>query len=389
MRIQLRGLAANSACILATVFLGAALPLWPLWAQAVAAAEDKDLAVRKAAVAKLTDQAALARVGERDRDESVRMAAISSLTDRAFLTKFAQMSDDHIRHIADLRLFLTDPIIEGRIGATKLSISRNLISQGYDVGVIPRLGTLGAHTVMGETITATVSGGKLDSERTHTWSSKFPLTTKSVGFQPAELDIAEFVQDLLKRFPQTELARLVVEYKNSAVREGAIRDVTDQAVLAKAAVEDTDSRVRAWAVAELKDEALVAKAAVEDKDSFVRVTAAYNHILTDQAALAKVAVSDENTQAQVGKEALRKLTDPVLQAKVALEAKDPQVRSYALDSILDQTVLAKAATEDKNDSVRGEAILRLTDKAVLGKVATKDKVEWVRRRAQEQLNRLP
>jgi hypothetical protein len=99
--------------------------------------------------------------------------------------------------------------------------------------------------------------------------------------------------------------------------------------------------------------------------------------------LAKIARTAKNPR--VRSAAVEKLTDQVLLEKIAVNDKTDFVRSSAIDQITSQAALAKIAVVEKNASVRSNAVRKLTDQATLGKIAIADKASFVRRYAIEKL----
>ena len=290
----------------------------------------------------------------------VRLQDVALLTDRVLLTKLTKSDTYHTSKIASLRLALMDPLIEGRLGKTKISV------QSEELGMVaygPAPHTIPTTHRYGEVFTVTVSGGNLWIPVTERWDTYFPDWVRSASpgisppeFLPAWVDISQLLSRLLSRFPQSELAMLAVENGNADVRKAAVGKLTDHALLAKLAVEDGVADVRKAAVEKLTDQAMLAKVAVEDKDEYVRRAAVEK--LTDQAVLAKMAMA-EDWRGSFKYVAVERLTDQAMLAKVMMEARDGSVRTAAVKKLTDQAVLAKVAVEDKVSLVRYTAVLRM------------------------------
>ena len=229
------------------------------------------------AVDNVSDQAMLVKIAREDSDSHVRQAAACKLTDETLLdlTDHATL----LKVIGDLtgvefrggtypgnplyissaawaavrvRLFLTDPVIQGELGATTLRVTLDTTSQDYGMA---GMGGFGASmgTMTGERITFSVSGGNLRTEKTKTWNTEFPQKTDSYHFVPANVDLSGLIATLLTGFPQTKLAQIAMENTDVVVREAAIEKVEDPKVLAKAAADDTSSDVRKAAQGRLEE----------------------------------------------------------------------------------------------------------------------------------------
>jgi hypothetical protein len=319
------------------------------------ALEDKSGSVRRTAVKKLTDQDLLAKVALEAWYRDVRIAAVKKLADQAALGKVAADDEDWrvrlifkvIRAYDSVPTEYRERLIRERLIADVLPAIR-ILSDPVVVSVIGDIVTVKTYwestnasytggTKHGEEFTCSIKVRNLPTSLSHTWSTYYPYITDSLGFESADVNAGDLLGPAFDRLSQAALAKIAQEDKDEDVRKAAVWELTDQSLLAKVAVEAGDRNVRRAAVWKL----------------------------TDQAALAKIAQEDEG--GDVRQAAVDKLIDQELLAKIAQEDEDGDVRQAAVDKLIDQGLLAKIAREDKNEDVRQAAKNRLVVLRVGGK----------------------
>jgi hypothetical protein len=274
------------------------------------AVKERDVTVRRFAVAKLTDQSLLAKIAVEDRDDGVREAALLAVMEQSLLAKVAvEATDARIRSDAMAKLTEQSALAKVAVEATDARVRTAAVAKLTEQSALARVA-----------VEAT------------------DASTRSAA--------------VAKLTEQSLLAKIAVEDKEASVRFVAAGRLTDRSLLAKIVVEDKDAIVRLVAAARLNNQSLLAKIAVEATDA--RVGSAAVSRMTDQSLLAKVAV--EATDASVRSTAIAQLTDQSLLAKIAVQATDATVGSAAVSRLADQSLLAKIAVEATDASVRSAAV---------------------------------
>lgn len=313
--------------------------------------KDADEDVRIVAVSKLTDQTLLMRIARDGSGRSVRLTALGNLRNRSLLAFDAQtpmlqdlepipadwcrnrkLEAGHSKEIASLRLFLTDPAIESRLGQTTMTVRWHPMEQKY-----VQVGGPGSFYINGDAITVRVAGDKMKEPKVLGWATEFPqysgkedvFKTKSGEwrFLKAEVNLASLIAPLVPDLPADEFAAMRLQYSDPEGCLDAIRGVTDQSLLARAVLKNIDFNVSMAAIEKLNDQSLLAKVAAECKDNDDIVRAAAVRKLKDQKLLAKFAV--ESQGARTRKAAVQGLTDRTVLATVAAADNDPDVRDSA------------------------------------------------------------
>jgi hypothetical protein len=231
-------------------------------------------------VARITDQAELARIALNAKDWHVRRAAVKNLTDQSLLAKIALHNDESgVRAAAWEKL--TDQAELAKIAReAKVFYCRQTA-----------LEKLTDQAVLG----------------------KFAVEDKDDYIRRAAVE---------RLTDQALLAKIAVEDKELKVRQAALETLTDQAVLGKFAVEDEDDLVGPAAAKKLTDQAVLAMVAVDAKDYFVRKAAVEK--LTNHALLAKVAFKANQRETRI--EAFLKIDDAKTPAELSATAEDPAAR---------------------------------------------------------------
>jgi tetratricopeptide (TPR) repeat protein len=161
---------------------------------------------------------------------------------------------------------------------------------------------------------------------------------------------------------------------DKALRDLALRRVTDQSLLATAAIEGCSSGLAILSL--ITDAAQLGRIAKTAKDKVLREKAVAR--IEDEAVLSEVANTDieASVRAQAGKRLPPARWKDLL---AVLNAKKPEVLAAA------PALLAEIARKAIDETVRSAAVMRLVDVAVLAQAAEKDSTESVRRDAKQRI----
>lgn len=304
--------------------------------------EGEDSGVRLAAVKKLTDQAALAKLAMEDKEWCVRCTAIETLADQALLAKVAvETKYPDARRTAYYKLSEAGNLAEFSTNTknptTRLYVSiflkihtvlqsipeknefpkrhraeleetvLDLVHILANPGLTTELGNiediqikwepLSAEyekigTVQGESFTISAKLSKLEQSITLTWLTQFPLRAGKTKWILPEISAGDFFEKICGFLSDPTLVLFALEPGES---DGFPRD----------------ANVCTIAVKKLLDQSMLAKVAVEAKDGYVRHTALEK--LTDPAVLSTVAVQEEAGDVR---EAARNRLTKVLERKL-------------------------------------------------------------------------
>jgi len=315
--------------------------------------------VRMAAVYRITDQNLLAHwAGDKSLPKDVRLAAAGTISDRALNEQMVQDCDIHIGEIAQLRLFVSNPLVESRLGKTKLFVHWYPWNKGYYYFTAPPPGFSRSPdtTVPGEDIHIIITSDNLPKPVEDRWITDWPSEVRDTSFRPAYAKPIRLMRKLLAGFPQVDLAKLATDYNDWHVRCAATENLDDQQTLAKVACGDTDFRVRQSAVEKLADQTILAEIALNDTNSEVSLAAAEK--LKSQPLIEKVALKAQ--YAAVRRAAAWNLKNKATLAYIAAEDPSEDVRSYVVEKkIVDRLLLAKLSKQDPSEKVRNAAKIKL------------------------------
>ncbi len=268
----------------------------------------KNLAVRKAAIEKLTDQTILADIVKNtssfySSSSDIRKAAIEKLTDQTLLA----------------------------------DIAKNANSSNIQKAAIEKLTD---QTILADIVENT-----------------FSLDVRKAAIE--------------KLTDQTLLADIAKNTKGLwAVRKAAIEKLTDQTILADIAKNTKEFwAARTAAIEKLTDQTILAD--IVKKTYSSDISKATIEKLTDQTILADIAKNANSLnvrKAAIEKltDQTEKLTDQTLLADIAKNTKGLwAVRKAAIEKLTDQTILADIAINEKDSDVREAAVVKLTDKTIL------------------------
>jgi hypothetical protein len=291
------------------------------------AIEDTDDSVRIVAIKKLAgDQSILAKIAIEDSSPGVCYTAVANISDISLLTDLKKKSKDeldknftfaagykgdwagiHVYEIAILKLFLANPLVEAKLGKTRVNVKWESLHEYYTAP--NNSAQRGSGNLRGEKVTISVSGDNMAELVEQAWSTDFPRTTGSLfTFLHAEIDIYNLIAELMQDLPQTVLAKIALEDTDDSVRYRAIEKITDQTILVKFALESTDFLVRRSAVDKLTDQTILVKIAMEDTEKLVRQAAIEK--ITDQTIRAKIALRDTHHYARLS--AIEKLVGALI-----------------------------------------------------------------------------
>jgi hypothetical protein len=176
------------------------------------------------------------------------LQALASLTDRELL---AELSDAN--EIARLRFFLTEPIIQSRLGITKIVVDWEQLSKNYSPSYY---GDEKPVTKYGETITFTIGGGYPSNQLSESWSTFFPSEISTSyddydvhwkpSFFPATMDLSRLTEQLLSHFTEIECLRIALEagIQKKYIGITVLARLTDRTLLTQVVKEARNSDVR-------------------------------------------------------------------------------------------------------------------------------------------------
>jgi len=314
-----------------------------------------DLEVRTTAVELVTDQQALTMIGGKSSDLAVRLAVGKKLQDKALLREMALQPD---------------ATMEVRLAAAKQLQDKALLKE---VALQPD---------------AAIEVRLVAAQRLGDSAILQQLATQKEQARLAEIALREI--DWSSRYWTPERIR---------EKENAIKLLTDQAVLTRIAEHDSDSDARELAVPRLTDEAARARIAEHDARESVRMVAV--NTLTDPAALTRIA--EHESDLSVGRAAVARIHDQRALEHIALNAAEESTRAAAADRVKDRAFLVEIAK--RNDlGIYGLKIIdgvahntvfeRLTDKskydvilywAQHNRVISRSSIDFVRQRDEKGL----
>jgi hypothetical protein len=294
-------------------------------ALATIALSNTNMPVRQAALQKLTNQTALARVVMEERLYGLIIwPALDKITDQAILAKIALEDQSHFLRRAAARK-ITDQTVLGKVAVK-------------------------------------------DDEYSVLWAAMNNLTNQSILAKVATDAKSETIRKAAAAKIQvanlTDLACLakLAEGENPHIRWACALKITNQSVLAKIAGEDTDGRVNRAALNRITDQTLLAKLAIV------------------------ATIGDEAMR--ICEFAAWRLTNTVLLAQVAVEARNSQARRAAVAKITDETILVRVALNDVSAKVGVDAVAKLTNETLLAKVIAEAQDSHVRQAAAEKIQSL-
>jgi len=276
------------------------------------AVEDKDPDVRIAAVAKLTDQALLAKLAVKDRAPDVRKAAVAKLTDQALLAKLAvEDRDTNIRRAAVAKL--TDQALLARLAVEDkdLDVRKAAVAKLTNQGLLTRLATADPAAAIRETAVR-------------------KITDESM---------------LLGRIRQD---------RSAAVRQAAVATLRDQESLVEVATGSFHGQDRSAAKARLRDGA--ARARVAESEKNLGTQGASLDSTSDVELLLKTAL--EGGIDVLRYRAARRLGDPGTLGEVAVKSRDMTTLMIVLEKIDDDTLLRRISTNAAEPAMRIAAAVK-------------------------------
>jgi hypothetical protein len=293
-------------------------------------------AVRKVAIAGLTNQRALADIAGNDSDASIRLTATGRLTDQPALA--AIVKSDAGKNV---RLKAVERLTDQR---TLADFVKNAKYDENDPGE--------------EVPSAALK--KITDQQTLA-----DIALNEDAWQSVRTGAASRLTDQR----QVEGIINTINKKRGAGRRGGL-------------TQDNWDVLRA-AVGNLADQSMLAEIAKNDKSVDMRTAAVGK--LTVQDALADVAKSDEDSG--IAWEALRRLDDQRLLAETATASRHGQIRAGALERIKDSQALDSLARHgDAAPEIRLLAVWRLADKPLLSALAKDAPDDRVRRAAASKLS---
>jgi len=410
------------------------------------ATENKDPAVRKAAVEKLTDQSALAKIAMSDPDSSVISAAVDHLTDQTLLVSVAlQAADSEARYLALDKITNRQLLSKIALESKDAEIGRFAYQNLFDkVENDARDGSKGVETLLGADDLAMLA---------------------KISSGAALPEVREASVELLSRLKdKTILENMALNDKVAAVRLAAVDELADQATLIKIAATDNDEDVRKDSIKHLSPEGRIQAINDWNNTSVDAAKLAGDLKATTSDALeamarARLAIADPVVASRFQNIVLNATIDPdsekygftdympaaetvpgesvsfslrqgsttladakwntdfpneidefsthFLPADVDLaklmgnffgnpsfsqddlaklaNSSIPEVRAAVADDTADQALLAKLASGDAVPAVRKAAVSKLTDQALLAKIAAQDKDDDVQKEATERI----
>jgi len=274
---------------------------------------------RKAAVAKLDNQAIIAKIALRDRDELVRRAAVKRLTAPLVISQIALAdSNSVVRALAVMQItdqvLLDNIALHGKFGDTRLAATAKLV----------------------------------DTARAQIHYAEIALTDKDWNAR----------NDAIGKLVDQVALEKIAHSGRAGERIKAVKKLHRQEVLSEIARNDTDGDVRLAAIEKLDDQPLLYEAFKNDRDQ--RVCKSALSRLNDQAFLSDIALhNDEFCQTAVSKIKSQALLVSILQ-----QASNESARTEAVAQLQDQTLLADIAKNSNNAKVRLAAAWKLKDKAL-------------------------
>jgi hypothetical protein len=327
------------------------------------AVEGKVFDTRKKAVEKLSDQALLFEVATKAGENCVggdgaflRMAAVEKLTNPIALAKVAMNDLDSKVHMA---------------AAKKLNDKTVLIEADNDA-----LRVLAVEGLTDETLLKEIALKD---------SSYLVQDAAKKRLKPFE------EKRLAGATDEKEYSELATTAFDPEIRLAAVKQVTDQSVLFDIVVEKNDewlgssegklfAQIRKEALERLNDEEILLKVAQRSLDMVNRrpeYEQAVRKLKPFEEARLTEAISQEHfaklamtaLNEDVRAEATAQLTDGTLLCDVAITSKYAQTARLAINQITDQSLLSRIAIEGSNNTVVEAAIERINDQKLLYEVA--------------------
>lgn len=304
-----------------------------------------DPALRKAAVAHITDRERLGALSLQSGQEDVRLYAALAL------------DDDRLMRFAVLRIANPKDRIRFLLNASNPKLNTVIALSDPDPDV---------RNCATRYLTGVPELVQLAQEDPH------PRVRQTAVLQLLNITQQEAKTPHGKRALAT-LTALARSDADPCVRRIAITAVTDPQVLAQAALEDADETVRANAIPRVKDAGVLAKVALQEPFGPSRRIAI--QAVHDQPTLIQVARNDADVQAR--QLAIQQLTDQETLAWIARRAETPlSHKLLAIMRLTDQATLGHIARTDP--SLNQEAARRLHAQDQLAETALTALSEFVR-----------
>jgi hypothetical protein len=331
--------------------------------------EDKDLVlhiakeassqdVRKAAIARITDQSVLATFILKETDRQIQQAALQKISDQEWLTAIMKDIEDSelLRQILD-KVTSQSALAEFVKTTPHTALIAHAVPKLNDQKLLAELAGDMDENVRYAAVQKITEQGVLRERVRKDSSAKVRLAAIR------NLVDQQVLFDLLPQIQDAETQALVVEK--------IVEESLCYAILGKV----TDAKLRIMAVKKITNRDLLADIVQKEPDKDVRKTAATN--LEDAQLLYSVVINDMEREVQAT--ALQKINDVAILDNIAVTAQDSVIRNLALDR-LDQSRLVKLALHADKAEARQGAAYRLSNYRLLPKVFQESQdmnVRWV------------
>ncbi len=302
---------------------------------------------RVEAVRRVTDDGVLIELARMDRDPAVRRAAVAGLSEPARLAMLG--SEDGFLRAAAVANLPWGLVPDAMLDDADLRVRAAILDLAYADGGADRLRALFANTRCGASRARMV--GLIDDAG---------FAAEVIGTDPAP-DVREAAAGLIS--DQALLAAMLGQESDERVRARLASRVSDQGLLARLTA-DEQAAVRARAVERLDDAQRALALARADRSASVRASAVSR--LNDQAVLADLLAAESDPEVQQA--LLSRIADPALLRPQARSAVSVPFRLRLVDRLADASVLAESALNDPHWYVRWRLVERIHDRELLARI---------------------
>ena len=306
----------------------------------IAKSDGKDDIPQKA-VAKITDQIALAEIAQKAKSMLARLAAADKLEKRELAqpvyveaarnSEYHFLAQDTIKKITDAQLAESINVEIASNVKFPCDCRKDAADRSADQSLLAEIAKNDNHT---QVRVAAVE--KLDAQ---TLPVEIAKNKQDAGVQKCAKD--KLAPSVLAATDQATLAEVAKTHEKSSARSSAASQLTDQVLLAKIARTDKNYEVRAAAVANLDDQdelTIIAKT-----DNYAAVFGAAIRKLSIPTVITELAMNHDDCGRQAA--AVGSLTDQSMLAEIMRETKEPSVYVEAADRLADQNAAQKLIAE--------------------------------------------
>lgn len=348
---------------------------------------DPDDEIRKMALEKITDQEILNDIAKNTISEEIRKPALENIHEPQKQIKNEDDSQQSLAQqaISDgklaLRLAAIERITDQQVLAKvvqKVIIKYDDYMKNLDVDLAI---DIGYDTSDEEVYKRALS--KIKEPQILVDIIKSLKEEKQPRHSAAYVNSVEIIEHMIieKTTDQKILTYIATDGYSATAREVAIRKITNQQVLANLAKKDGDSDIQRTAIQNLTDQKTLIDIAKNDTDPVTRIVAIQK--VVDQEVLADVATHDSDYQ--VRKVSIQKVADQKTLADVVKNEHDVEVRKAAIIRLTDQNVLRDIVKNETDSFVRIAAIQNLSDIEALSDIAKNEIIDSVRNAAKAKL----